>query len=292
MKTILVTTDFSLGANNAARYAIQLAKGLKAGITLCNAFKVPAEAPMAAQIAWPLEDYDSLKSETLEELRLLAEVLTEDELSNPDAHGYHPTIDYTAAVGTVSDVARNLVENRKLSMVVMGMSGAGMISRMVLGSNSHDMIEKANFPVFLIPPAARFNGIHKIAFATDLSTGDMEVIHSLAGLAYPFNAEILLAHVTDEKYDDPKQQHKVDSFLNDITCKMDYPRIYYRHIKSMDVEHGLDWLAEHGQIDILAMMHRRHNIFEQIFKGSHTQHMARRTELPLLVFPVGYHSVI
>lgn len=292
MKTLLVPTDFSPAANNAARYAMHLAKGMKAGIKLCNAFKVPAEAPMAARIAWPLEDYTSLKNEITEELRLLAGALTQEELSYPDLQDCHPQVDYISEVGTVTDVVRNLVESQKLPMVVMGMSGAGMVSRLVLGSNSHDMVEKASFPVLLIPSAVAYNGIHKIAFATDLSSGDIEVIHSLAGLAYFFNAEVLLAHVTDEKYDNPGHQHKIDSFLNDITSKLDYPKIYYRHIKSMDVDRGLEWLTEHGQIDMLAMVHRKHNIFDMLFNGSHTQKLAKHIELPLLVFPVGYCSVL
>jgi len=44
MKTILVLTDFSQPAYNAAAYALQLAKYRKADIELAHAFKVPAEA--------------------------------------------------------------------------------------------------------------------------------------------------------------------------------------------------------------------------------------------------------
>ena len=222
-------------------------------------------------------------------MRPLTGILKQDESTDPQS--LHTLIEYTSQVGRVTDVVHNLVEDQKLSMVVMGMSGAGMVSRVLLGSNSRDMIEKASFPVLLIPSTAEYKGIHKIAFATDLSNADINVVHALAGLASSFNAEILLAHVTDEKYDDQHHQHKVDSFLNDITCKINYPKIYYRHIKSMDVDHGLEWLTEHGQIDMLAMVHRRLNVFDRIFTGSHTQKLAKYIELPLLVFPAGYCSI-
>jgi nucleotide-binding universal stress UspA family protein len=292
MKTILVPTDFSPAADNAARYALHLAKGMQAGIKLCNAFLVPLETPTASQVVWPLEDYTSVKYETTEELKIFAQKLMEQETVFGDTNAYHPVVEYLSEVGSVADVVADIVEEEKLPLVVMGMSGAGLVSRFVLGSSSRKMIEKARFPVLLVPPKFVFNGIKKIAFATDLSKADIDVINSISGLARSFNAEILIAHITDETYDKQEHQHKMDAFLSDITGKIDYPKIYYRHIKSMDVDHGLDWLTEHGQIDILAMVHRQHSIVDRIFVGSHTQKLARHIKLPLLVFPIGHQPII
>lgn len=292
MKTIVVPTDFSPAAENAARYALHLAKGMQAGIKLCNAFLVPLETPMASQVVWPLEDYTSIKYETTEELKIFAEKLLEEEKVFNDNEPYHPVVEYISEVGSVADVVADLAEAEKSPVVVMGMSGAGMVSRFILGSSSRKMIEKARFPVLLVPAKFIFNGIKKIAFATDLSSGDIDVINSITGLAQPFNAEILIAHVTGETYDKQEYQHKVDAFLNDITGKINYPKIYYRHIKSVDVDHGLDWLTAHGQIDILAMVHRQHSIIDRVFEGSHTQKLARHIKLPLLAFPIGHQQII
>ncbi|GAC1312599.1 MAG: hypothetical protein NVSMB24_34410 [Mucilaginibacter sp.] len=291
MKKILVATDFSPAADNAARYALNLAGVLRTGIKLCTAFKVPAETPMAAQVVWPLEDYTSLKSETMEDLKSLAEKLINEEFPEKERQSFYPLIDYTSEIGTVTAVIRNLMEDQRLPLVVMGMSGAGMMSRFFLGSSSREMIEKASAPVLLIPSQTAYKDIKKIAFATDLSTGDIDVIHSLAGLAYPFNAEILLAHVTPDSVDGPYQR-KIDNFLNEVTCKVNYPRIYYRPVKSSSIDHGLEWLAANGQADMLAMVHRKQNIFDRMLTGSHTQKLARHIKLPLLVFPQGYQSII
>jgi len=292
MKTIVVATDFSPAAENAARYALHFAKNIKAGIKLCHAFKVPAEAPMAAQVAWPLEDYETVKEDVTADLSSLADKLANEERAVSQPSSFHPEITYGSEVGAVTDVARNFIAGEKSGLLVMGTWGNGELSRVFLGSNSNAMIEKAAFPVLLVPTDATYNGVKKIAFATDLSKSDVEIIHSLGILAYPFNAEILIAHVTDEKYDDPQHQQKVDAFLNEITCKADYPNVYYRHIKSRNVNNGLEWLAEHGQIDILAMVHRPHSFFQKIFIGSHTHQIARQVEIPLLVFPEGYNALI
>ncbi len=292
MKTIVVATDFSPAAENAARYALHFAKNMRAGIKLCHAFKVPSEAPMAAQVAWPLEDYETVKEDVTADLSSLADKLANEEKAVSEPSSFHPEITYGSEVGAVTDVARNFIAGEKSGLLVMGTWGNGELSRVFLGSNSKEMIEKAAFPVLLVPTDATYNGVKKIAFATDLSKPDVEIIHSLGILAYPFNAEILIAHVTDEKYDDPQHQQKVDAFLNEITCKADYPKVYYRHIKSRNVNNGLEWLAEHGQIDVLAMVHRPHSFLQKIFIGSHTHQIARQVEIPLLVFPEGYNALI
>lgn len=152
-------------------------------------------------------------------------------------------------------------------------------------------IDKAPFPVLLVPAEPQPRELRKIVFATDLSAGDVDIIHSLASLARPFNAEILIAHVTDEKYDTAAHQQRVNEFLSEVTGKANYGQIYYRHIKSMDFDHGLDWLSERGMINMLSMVHRPHPVWERLIKGSHTQKLAKHIHIPLLVFPPDAHSV-
>jgi nucleotide-binding universal stress UspA family protein len=292
MKTILVLTDFSNVANNAADYALRLAKTMKANIRLCHAFKVAAEEPVAAHIVWPLENYNSVKSETDEELRFLAEQLAWKSDSSTKTADFKPLITCSAEIGSVSEVARNLVNDAKLSFVVMGTTGTGGFSHFMMGSNCREMIENASFPLLLVPAGYKLGTIRKIAFATDLMPGDIDMIHSLTGIARVFNAEILISHITSEKYATSEQQQKIDSFLNDVTCKVNYNQIYYRHIENRNIDSGLEWLTEHSQIDMLSMVHRQHNQFFTLLKKSHTQKLARQITLPLLIFPENYHGNI
>ncbi len=284
MKTILVPTDFSTSADNAAHYAVQLAKVLKTDVKLCNAFLVPAEAALADTIVWPLEDYDSIKDGVNRQLYLTADKLANQEKLDPGNVAY-PRIDFTGKAGSVPEVVKQIVNSEDVPLVVMGMSGAGVLSRLFLGSNSKDMIESADFPLLLIPQETNYKRIRKIAFATDLNEHDLEIIYSLAAFARNFNAEILIAHITDEKYDIPEHQKMTDNFLSDITCKANYDKIYYRHVKSMDVEHGLDWICEHSLSDMIVMSHGKHNIIDAFFNGSQTKKLARHVNIPLVVYP-------
>jgi nucleotide-binding universal stress UspA family protein len=294
MKKILVPTDFSPAANNAARYALHLATDLQANITLCNAMLVPVEAPEAAQVAWPLLSYEDIKNDTdkqlQDELKKLSKRLAEQSAFFTD--GFRPKLNAVCEVGIVTKVIRDAVDQENVSLVVMGMSGAGSIERFFIGSNTRDVIEKAAFPVLLIPDGYIFQPIKNIAFATDLSKGDINVLHSLACFAKTFDADIQIYHITDTKYETGEDKYNADIFMAGLCKKVNYPKIQYHHIKSIDVDHGLTWLNEHGQVDLLAMVHRPHNFLASLFAGSYTQRLARHLTLPLLVFPPEYGATI
>lgn len=286
MKNILVPIDFSLAAKNAAAYAMHLAKEMKANIKLCNAVMVPVEIPIAAHVSTPLIAFETLEQEAEAELQRLAmKMEAADEFVTP-AGSYVPAVEFSTGIGSVSYVVNDLAKHKDISMVVMGMSGAGGAVQFLMGSNSRAMIENARFPVLLVPKGARFKRIHKIAFATDLSKEDIAVIHVLAGFARTFNAQLLLAHITVEaKEMTVARQLEIDDFLNDITNNVNYHKIYYQRILDKEVDQGLDWLADHAQAQIFAMVHRQHGVLYRLFKGSHTQRLRKHIEIPLMVFP-------
>jgi nucleotide-binding universal stress UspA family protein len=283
MKTILVPTDFSPAANNAAKYALHIARKVKAGIKLCNAIKVPAESAFAAQVAWPLEDLESLKDGSDAELNYLTGILENEWLIEKD--DFQPCIQRATGVGNVTDYIRNLVSDEHMNLVIMGMSGANMFSRFILGSNSRDLISKADFPLLLIPKSHIFTPIKKIGFATDLSATDIDILHSLARFASYFNAEILISHVLQTPGQNQKQ---IDAFLSDVTCKVDYPNIYYRSLQSDSINNGLHWLTENGQISILVMVHRDYSFFNH----NYTQKLAVKSKVPLMVLPDGFNKFL
>ena len=282
MKTILVPTDFSPSANNAAKYAVELAERVKADLKLCNAIKIPAESVFAGHVAWPLEDGASLRENSEAELNYLTTVLEEKTLHHSN---FKPRIRHSTGIGNVTDYIANLVSDDHINLVIMGMSGANVFSRYLLGSNSRQLIDKSDFPLLLVPKNHLYNPIGKIGFATDLSGSDIDTLHSLVNFARYFNASILITHVIEVPGDHQKQ---IESFLNEVTCKIDYPDIYYRSLQSDGVEDGLKWLTEKGQIDMLVMVHRDNNVFS----NSYTQKLAVETRVPLMVLPNGFNKFL
>jgi nucleotide-binding universal stress UspA family protein len=283
MKTILVPTDFSPSANNAANYAVKIAQIVKANVKICNAIKVPGESVLAAQVAWPLEESADLKEVAEAELNYL--VTTLEKQLEENEYGFKPRIQHTKGFGNIPDFIRNLVSDDHINIVIMGMSGANVFSKFALGSNSRDLINKADFPLLLIPKTCAYRPIKKIGFATDLNETDINSLHTLANFARHFNADIVVSHVAPIPHE---SQKLVDLFLSNVTCKIDYPNIYYRSLQSNSVNAGLQWLTENGHIDMMVMTHRSNSFFS----NSYTQKLAIKSNVPLMVLPKGFETVL
>ncbi len=282
MKNILIPVDFSVCADNAVHYAINLARLAKANLHLCHAITIPPVNAMSGQSAWPQSDEGKFSSDTEKYMRNYAEKIEREERLNINDS---PSVSYAIAHGTVKDVINRFIHQYKIDLIVMGLSGAGEIKRFLMGSNSSAQIEQAIVPILFIPRKARFNPIKKIAFGTDLNLADINTINNIARLFCRFEPEILLSHINGLPSDFDLPTSLANRFLKVVEGKINYSRIYYKHIQQKNVNDGLTWLAENGQIEILAMIHRHQGMLAALLHGSHTQEMAKKIELPLLVLP-------
>ncbi|HTE00123.1 MAG TPA: universal stress protein [Mucilaginibacter sp.] len=286
MRPLLVATDFSANAKHAAEYGYHLAVQLKTNLILCNAFIVPAEVPQAGLMTWPVDEYQEINKESAEELSMLKDIL---QKSDQD-FGFKPVINYVNETGELTSVVNELVGHEDVQLIIMGTHGNNGLSTFLLGNHSRKMIDEAKCPLLLIPASAPVAPIKMIAFATDFKhiEKDLENIYKLIELARPLNAELLITHINFQNWPDQELRDTLEQLLVDISNKADFPKIYYRIVKSDQPEKGLDWLCDHGQVDMLAMVHRKHNLIEKILTGSHTQKMAAHINIPLLVIPENY----
>lgn len=286
MKKILVPVDFSDYADNAVKYAIEMAKTMKASIHLCHAVAIPELSPMAGMVVWPIEDYTAIIADANTNLKNYADKLNQT-LSKP----LLPIITHSCDFGDVKKLVEKLTKELKIDLVIMGMAGASKISHLLLGSNSLAVIENTLTPVLLVPKTKQFTGLHKVAFATALLETDLNSIQQLANLLYYFNTDILLTHVSIEKVDVKEKNPKIDAFLNSVTCKLNYAKIYFKDVDAKDIDEGLSWLTKNAQIDMLAMVHRRLGIFHRIMDGSRTKNLAGNIEIPLMVLPENHAKI-
>jgi len=283
MKKLLIATDFSAAAKHAAEYAYLLAKQLKAGLFLCNTITIPAEVPMSGMIAWPQGESDTLLDDSIEELKRLKAHLEATDRTDT----FRPPVDYLNEAGTVGYTVNESAVKQRVDLIIAGAHHQDGLGTFLLGNHTHELIETCATPLLVVPGIASFNPIKKIAFAMDQENpdDDLEQIYQLIDVARLLDAEILLTHIYDGSGHLAKFEKHIGQFLVEISNKANYPKIYYRIIKNDKVETGLDWLCEHGQIDMLAMVHRKHDFLDSILKGSHTKKMATHITIPLLVYP-------
>ena len=284
MKTILFPTDFSENAAHAVKYGYGLARQIKTDIILCNAVVVPAEAPQAGLVAWPIEESDMLLKDSTSALVKLKSSMEKGR----NQSGFHPSIKYVSQSGILTVVVNEIIAAEKIDMVVIGTHGSSGLTTLLLGNHSRNMIDGVTSPLLLVPPAAKLLPVRKIAFATDFKNTeeDIVLISSLVEIARPLNAEIILTHIYEDKDEKPEFQEWLKRFAKDLSEKIHFSKIHYAAYKSNGAQSGLEWLCDNRAIDILAMVHRSHNFIDSLFRGSQTQKIARQIPIPLLVFPV------
>ncbi|MBB5635895.1 nucleotide-binding universal stress UspA family protein [Pedobacter cryoconitis] len=283
MKTITVLTDFSERAENAARYALRLAQHLQTNITLYNSFLVPAAEPLGGQVYWSMENFNNLQQDSEEQLKLLAGRL-EEELSTLPINAFKPGISCKSQEGPLFRQVNKIAADRDVMLLVMGTHRKGLAS-LIMGNHMRDIIGSVSLPVLVVPENQFFKHLDKLIFATDMSKSDLEIVHALTELAKPSHADITLAYVQTPGTTEDSTKKLVTNFLEEISNKINYPKIYYRTVKGVPLKEGLKWLTEHVTCDMFVMVHRHKSFLEELLNLSNTQKMAANINLPLLVYP-------
>jgi nucleotide-binding universal stress UspA family protein len=283
MKTFLLPTDFSDDADHAVSYGYQLALSIKANIVLCNAVLLPAEAPQVGLSVWPVEESDVLLKESAAKLTHLELKLEKTK----DNSGFKPHITCINEGGTVMHVINKAIEKEDIDLVVIGAHEDGYLNTLLLGNQSRLLIDVITKPLLLVPPEAKIISAKKIGFATDFENIESELrsIQTLVSFAKPLHAKIVITHIYNKKPRTDEVKQAIKKLMQTLLDGAEYPQIHYQAFTNSSTESGLDWVCQNGQIDILAMVHRSHTFIDSIFRGSRTQTMADRVQIPLLIFP-------
>lgn len=274
MKTILVPTDFSKAASNAAEYAINLAKAIKAKVVLFHVYHVPvpvSEVPV--MVITP----DELQKES------------EAHLKKEAAHLKKKTgveVTYLAKMGLAVDEI--LEEEKNVSLIVMGMKGASKLSEALMGSITTATLRKVKTPVLVIPEKAEYKKPEKIVFACDYDPKtDIHTLDALKGFMKTFGSKIYVVNVKQKK-ESVTVEKVTETKLESKLC--DVQHVYYFPEKE-DLVEGINEFVEDHQADMVAIIPHRYNLMERLFHKSISKKMAFHTHVPLLALPDNHKSI-
>lgn len=195
MKNILIPTDFSENAWNAARYAIELFKNEKCIFYFLNVY-TPAIASsrfMAANFdGAAIEDGAHQYSE-----RGLKALVRDIKKINTNPQHHFKTI---SSFSFLVDEIKETVENHHIDLIVTGTKGASGMEEVFMGSNTVRIIKSIkNCPVLAIPQHLEFVTPSEIAFATDFNRFYAQSeLQPLIDMAKAFDAAIRIVHVQYE----------------------------------------------------------------------------------------------
>jgi nucleotide-binding universal stress UspA family protein len=134
MRHVLFPTDFSVHAEAAFKYLLEIAGKGAEHITLLHTQDLRR---WKKHIDPRLDEYDEIDKQRLDELKTRLEAVGSLTISVKLSHG--------------NPIEEILKEEQQASLIVMGTHGRGYISEIFMGSVSHNIARHSSAPVLLVP---------------------------------------------------------------------------------------------------------------------------------------------
>jgi len=268
MKNIIVPTDFSKNANNALRFAINIANHFESNIHLIHVYNIPTQTGMVKSIKDFMEK-DAEKG------------LTKTVVENKDRLFHKTNIISKAFEGFTDSAITNYGKAINADLIVMGTQGASGLKSVFLGSNTTAIIKNSETPVLVVPNDCKYRPFKDITLAVDHEiVGSDTVVAPLLELAEKYKSHINVLHVDKELVGEAIDTG-VDFFLTNVPHS--YNTIYESNIKK-----GIDNFVEKIDANLLCMIHRKRGFFENLFHRSVVNREAFDSPVPLLVLYDNY----
>ncbi len=271
MKTILLPTDFSDNAKNAAKYAFSIFSDEEAyRFVLVNSFEMPYSTSEVMVSVTDIIEQDSRKGieKQLNELR--------GKLKNPDSK-----VEGISTQGEAVSEIEKVAKKQAADFIVMGTKGSSGLMEVFVGSVTSAVIKRAIAPVLAIPESAEYKIPKNIVFAADYgSLKDVSKLTALKEIALKFGATITLLNVMKKgettDADEAIEGLKLNAFFQGVSLE-------FAFLENDDIEAGINEYISNNAVDMLAMVERKVSFFDRLFHKSVTKQVANHVKLPLLV---------
>ncbi|MHB1196780.1 MAG: universal stress protein [Lutibacter sp.] len=278
MKNILIPTDFSENSWNAVKYALAFFKGSACDFYLLHVTLIynyaSGESPVMPLPAIEVIDKTILK-QAKKNLQKLVEKI--NELPSNPKHKFYTLNNYDYFI----DAIRTHVEEKDIDLIVMGTKGASGLKKVMIGSNTGDLITRVKCPVLIVPENAVFEEINEIAFPTDYHLFyPTKILNSILEFVKMHNSALRIVHIAkkDEEVTDFQLENK--EFLKNFFAKEKHS---FHKINNKKIEDGVQCFVESRDIDMIIMIAKNLNLFQRILFRPTVEEISYHTDIPFLV---------
>ena len=275
MKSILLPTDFSSNSINAINYAHDMFHGEQCEFYLLN---VQMASSFVSDDLMTLEPSTTIYQNLVETSKNAITKIVSDvkKKYNQDKHIYHTIVDYDNFI----DAINHLVQSKNICLIIMGTKGATGAEKVLFGSNTVKVIQRNECPVLAVPNKCKFNGLKKIAFTSNyLTRYKIEELKPLITLGEKFESKINVLHITKGEHLTESQENN-RAFLDECFSNLNHEFI---NLANTDLFKTVEHYIDYNDIDILAMMSRKHSFLERLFTRHNVETFAFNLTIPFLV---------
>jgi nucleotide-binding universal stress UspA family protein len=277
MKNILLPTDFSENSWNAIKYAVRFFEDLECNFYLLHVSQFDNFMANDMPITLNENAIDTLYLKpTKQRLRGILKRISELEL-NRTHHKFYTLSDY----GFFIESIRKNVAEKQIDYVVMGTKGASGLQKIILGTNTADIITKVKCNTLAVPENAAFVEPKEIAFPTDFSLShNLQILQPISDILEQFQGALRIVHINKSKTDLNSNQQKNKDLLEDYFNNYDYS---FNYLTNKKVEDAVQCFVESRNINMICMVAKNLNYFQQILFHSKVEEISYHTEIPFLV---------
>ncbi len=267
MEAILLPTDFSPTAKNAAVYAIKLANqlGVKK-LVLYHSYEIPLTID-------PMAPMQMLEIESLKEASQKNITDFQGELT-----AFAPGIDMEtlSEYGDLTGGLDEVCEKLNAGLVVMGITGGGVLEEKLIGSNTLSVAKHTKTPVIIVPADAGFTPIEKIMLTGDFDKKDTTIpLNPVRDMLSGTGAELFVFNI-EEKPDNPDISYAAHTQLAEFDPE-------YHFSQNKNYVEAINAFALEYKVDLVITVLKKHGFFEGMFSADHTKMLAFHSHVPLMV---------
>jgi nucleotide-binding universal stress UspA family protein len=263
MKIILAPVDFSDASTNAVSFAAELSKRSSARLVIVN-------------IIQKGED----ENETKVKLKSLESGIKKSFDSGLQCESFF-------AHGNLVTTLEKIIAVQQPDLIVMGTKGASGLKKILIGSNTVNLLSNTKLPVLVIPEVARFEHFlnkakNRIVLATDLDSlqneGALNILKEIALLIAEPKVRVLSVRSKNTRLAGSKRMER-DFLLSFFNPEIESERVT---VFSGSVIGGINFYLSQKNMDtgLIAMIARDSG---HLIQKHYTREMASHTHLPLLV---------
>jgi nucleotide-binding universal stress UspA family protein len=210
MKKILVPCDFSEPAQEAYKFALDLASASGGEVIVIKAI----DLPLMYESAFGVQPY-VLEKSLLDDLRDAATASFE-KLKLKFLHVQQVHVTFKVEFGPVALAIRQCIDDYKIDLVVMGTYGAEGWKEYVFGSNTEKVVRFSTVPVIAVRAAPALASIKNIVFPTTLDFDQRPLLSKVKALQEFFGAalHVLYVNTPNDFKRDPEIQLSLKEFAN------------------------------------------------------------------------------
>ena len=268
MKTILVATDFSPAALNAAHYAADMAITINARLLLLTVVQTPigySDLPILIN----LEDMLRSTEKDIMHLKEELELKTNGKFN----------IETEVGMGSFFSELKDVCERIKPYAVVMGSQGKTAAEHLMFGTHAVHAMQELTWPLISVPPGSVFSAIKKIGVASDLTeVVKTTPVDEIKMLVTDFNAELHILNIG-----------KKEVFEGDIVFESGIMqemllglKPIFHFISNENTDDALINFADKNEIDLLIVLPKHHNLLDKLFHKSHTKNLVLHSHVPVM----------